>query len=132
MTLTTEARFAYSDPHEKDLATESYQASPQAWISFAYEDADGPGRFETSPRPGPQAPLGQSVGEVSDIAQSLGRDRRLLRSWQFKKFFGKNDVFRLTECVVFRIPNDLGHFRLGVTLKARGTSVERNRVKRAI
>jgi len=34
--------------------------------------------------------------------------------------------------VVFRIPNERGHFRLGVTLKARGTSVERNRVKRTV
>jgi ribonuclease P protein component len=34
--------------------------------------------------------------------------------------------------VVFRIPNELGHFRLGITLKARGTSIERNQVKRAI
>lgn len=34
--------------------------------------------------------------------------------------------------MVFRIPNEQGEFRLGITLKARGTSVERNRVKRAI
>ena len=33
---------------------------------------------------------------------------------------------------MFRIPNELGHFRLGVTLKARGSSVERNKVKRTI
>ena len=30
------------------------------------------------------------------------------------------------------MPNELGHFRLGITLKARGMSVERNRVKRQI
>ena len=35
-------------------------------------------------------------------------------------------------CIVFRIPNDLGHFRLGITLKTRATSVERNRVKRVV
>jgi ribonuclease P protein component len=34
--------------------------------------------------------------------------------------------------VIFRIPNDLDHFRLGITLKARGTSVGRNRVKRQV
>jgi ribonuclease P protein component len=34
--------------------------------------------------------------------------------------------------VIFRVPNDLGHFRLGITLKARGSSIERNRVKRQI
>ena len=41
-------------------------------------------------------------------------------------------MFRLSECTVFRVPNDLGHFRLGITLKARGSSVERNKVKRQI
>jgi ribonuclease P protein component len=41
-------------------------------------------------------------------------------------------VFRLKECTIFRIPNELGHFRLGITLKARGTSLDRNRVKRTI
>ncbi len=30
------------------------------------------------------------------------------------------------------MPNELGHFRLGITLKARGSSVERNQVKRRI
>ena len=124
--------FANSDDHEKNLATESYQAAPQAWLSRAHEISHRPGRAEASPRQRPQAPRGESRGEVSDIAQSLGKERRLLRSWEFKKFFGKNEVFRLSECVVFRIPNELGHFRLGVTLKARGSSVERNRVKRTI
>jgi len=30
------------------------------------------------------------------------------------------------------VKNDLGHFRLGITLKARGTSLDRNKTKRAI
>lgn len=30
------------------------------------------------------------------------------------------------------MPNELGHFRLGITLKARGSSIERNRVKRQV
>jgi ribonuclease P protein component len=34
--------------------------------------------------------------------------------------------------VIFRVPNELGHFRVGITMKARGMSVERNRVKRQI
>lgn len=41
-------------------------------------------------------------------------------------------MLRLPECVVFRIANHLGHFRLGITVKARCNSVERNRVKRQI
>lgn len=34
--------------------------------------------------------------------------------------------------MVFRIPNEHAHFRLGISLKARGTSIERNQVKRQI
>jgi ribonuclease P protein component len=30
------------------------------------------------------------------------------------------------------VKNSLGHFRLGITLKARGSSLQRNRVKRQI
>jgi ribonuclease P protein component len=41
-------------------------------------------------------------------------------------------VIKLSECVIFRIPNELGHFRLGITLKARGSSLDRNRTKRQI
>ena len=38
----------------------------------------------------------------------------------------------MPECTFFRIKNDLGHFRLGITLKARGSSLDRNKTKRAI
>lgn len=65
-------------------------------------------------------------------SESLGFDHRLHHPWQYRLFFNQSQVIRLGECVIFRIPNDHGHFRLGITLKARGTSVERNRVKRAI
>lgn len=39
---------------------------------------------------------------------------------------------RLRECAIFRLPNELGYFRLGVTIKTKCNSVERNRVKRTI
>jgi ribonuclease P protein component len=65
-------------------------------------------------------------------AFSLSYAHRLHHPWQYRKFFGGAEVFRLGECTVFRIPNELGHFRLGITMKARGSSVERNRVKRQI
>ncbi len=63
---------------------------------------------------------------------SLGFERRLHFRWEFLKFFDRSDVLRLSECTLFRIPNDTGHFRLGITLKARGSSLERNRLKRQI
>jgi ribonuclease P protein component len=65
-------------------------------------------------------------------SQSLSHERRLHHNWEYRRFFNQSELFRLSECLVFRIKNDLGHFRLGITLKARGTSLERNRVKRQI
>lgn len=69
---------------------------------------------------------------ASQPSQKLSFDRRLHYSWEYRQFFDQSKVFRSSECILFRIPNQLGHFRLGITLKARGTSVERNRVKRQL
>lgn len=63
---------------------------------------------------------------------SLSYERRLHQRWEFVRFFSQSQVIRLSECVIFRIPNTLGHFRLGITLKARGTSLGRNQTKRAV
>lgn len=64
--------------------------------------------------------------------KNLSFERRLHHPWEYKRFFGHSEVIRLSHCTIFRIPNELDHFRLGITLKARGSSVERNRVKRRI
>ncbi|HAR43032.1 MAG TPA: ribonuclease P protein component [Bdellovibrionales bacterium] len=68
----------------------------------------------------------------SDRTQALTPKKRLLHSWEYRRFFNQSSVFRLSECIIFRIPNDLGHFRLGITLKAKGSSVDRNKTKRQI
>ena len=65
-------------------------------------------------------------------SQKFSPEKRLHYPWEYRKFFGTSEVFRASECTIFRIPNARGHFRLGVTLKARGNSVERNRTKRRI
>ena len=64
--------------------------------------------------------------------ECLTPDHRIHYKWEYRRFFGKSEVFRLSECTLFRIENQYGHFRLGITLKARGSSVERNRVKRVV
>ncbi len=66
------------------------------------------------------------------MSQAFGYDFRLHYPWEYRKFFSNNQVFRLRECTVFRIPNTVGHFRLGITFKARGSSLDRNRTKRQI
>ena len=62
----------------------------------------------------------------------FGPEYRLHYPWEYRRFFSGSQVLRLKDCTIFRIPNPLGHFRLGITIKARGGSVERNRVKRQI
>ena len=60
-------------------------------------------------------------------------ERRLHYPYEYRKFrVGEPEVFRLRECTVFRIPNDRGHYRLGITIKARINSVSRNSIKRQI
>lgn len=41
-------------------------------------------------------------------------------------------MFRFSECIVYRVKNEIGHFRLGMTIKAKGSSVDRNSTKRQI
>lgn len=57
---------------------------------------------------------------------------RLHYSWEYRRFFQNSQVIRLSRCTLFRVPNELGHFRVGISLKSRGRSVDRNRVKRQI
>lgn len=63
---------------------------------------------------------------------SLSRAYRLHHRWEFLRFFKNAELFRFSECLIFRIPNDQSHFRLGITFKTKASSVERNRVKRTI
>ena len=65
-------------------------------------------------------------------AFSFSPEYRLHYPWEYQKFFQNSEVLRLGECVIFRIPNSLGHFRLGITNKAKVNSVQRNRIKRTI
>lgn len=62
----------------------------------------------------------------------VNNSHRLVNRIEFLRFFDGAEVFRLNHCTIFKIKNDVGHYRLGITLKAKGTSVERNRVKRTI
>jgi ribonuclease P protein component len=63
---------------------------------------------------------------------SFGPEYRLHETWEYQRFFQGSDVLRLKDATIFRIANTYGHFRLGVTIKLKCTSVERNRVKRVL
>jgi ribonuclease P protein component len=50
----------------------------------------------------------------------------------FSVFFDKASFVRLKTCGLFYCPNDVGHPRLGITIKCRCSSVERVALKRTI
>lgn len=64
--------------------------------------------------------------------RSFGRGFRLHYRWEFLKFFESAEIYRLPYALIFRIPNQTGHFRLGITLKLRTSSIQRNSLKRQV
>ena len=69
---------------------------------------------------------------AASAPQALSYSHRLHQRLEFLRFFEGSEVHRLERCAVFRVPNSCGHFRLGVTFKARMNSVERNAIRRRI
>jgi ribonuclease P protein component len=67
-----------------------------------------------------------------ESAFSLPYPFRLHQRQEFLKFFEGSTVARLRKAIVFRVPNELGHFRLGITFKIKCSSVERNALRRRI
>jgi ribonuclease P protein component len=63
---------------------------------------------------------------------SLAFANRLHHRREFLQFFSGSEVYRLALSSVFRRPNQVGHFRLGVTFKVRLSSVERNAIRRRV
>ena len=63
----------------------------------------------------------------------LGRKMRLTRAGQFQLVFGANVRTAVGPLLVWALPNQLGHPRLGFAISRRvGTAVARNRIKRRL
>ena len=77
-------------------------------------------------------PARLSERSLECLDHSFGPHFRLHYPREYRRFFDQSTVFRLSECVIFRVPNQLEHYRVGITIKARGRSVDRNPVKRQI
>lgn len=60
------------------------------------------------------------------------KSARVRKRREYLQFFHQSDVKKLDGCVIFRVPNALGHARLGITVKAKTNSVLRNKIKRQI
>ena len=60
------------------------------------------------------------------------KEARVRKRKDYLKFFNRSETKRLGPCLIFKIPNVETQPRLGITVKARVNSVERNRIKRQI
>ncbi|MBN22105.1 MAG: ribonuclease P protein component [Bdellovibrionaceae bacterium] len=57
---------------------------------------------------------------------------RLHHKKEYLTFFRSEQVYRLKSCVIFRVRNSYGHFRLGMSVTSKFGSVKRNQVKRVV
>lgn len=60
------------------------------------------------------------------------KEARIRFRREYLEFFKGSTVHRLGSCLVFRIPNQKNHARLGITVKSRTNSVHRNKIKRTV
>lgn len=63
---------------------------------------------------------------------SLNTKERLHTQWDYQKFLKGSERISTPFGVVYRIPNELGYPRLGLTVKNSQGSVKRNLMKRAL
>ena len=66
------------------------------------------------------------------VGLSFKKSARILKRRDYLNFFNQSDVKRLGVCVVFRLKNQTGSARLGMTIKIKQGSVVRNKIKRQI
>ena len=72
------------------------------------------------------------VHSGSSVDLTFGYYKRLHSRVEYLRFFQESEVFRFPEVQIFGVKNQTNHFRVGITLKAKGSSVERNNIKRTI
>jgi ribonuclease P protein component len=66
------------------------------------------------------------------VDRSFGFAKRFHYRRDYLRIFSQSERLALPSCRVFRLLNDSGHFRLGVTVKTKANAVVRNRIKRTI
>ena len=63
---------------------------------------------------------------------SYSRSKRLLKRADFTRLFSGSQCFRRSCFSVYRMPQEFGIPRLGITFKLKASSVGRNRIKRLL
>lgn len=74
-----------------------------------------------------------SLPEAPETDQRFPRKYRLTTRRQFVEVYNRGRKARRSSMIVFGLPNEAGHCRLGLTVTRRvGSAVARNRVKRVL
>ena len=118
-----------SDYAEENLSTKQPPAREKARLQGANGDEKRPGRLETTPRQGSQAPDGSTL-----LRFDLPKETRLAKRAEFLRVYEQGRRIEGRFMTVFILPNGGDLQRLGVTAtkKAIGKAHDRNRAKRLL
>jgi ribonuclease P protein component len=118
-----------SDYAEENLSTKQPPPREKARLQGSNGDEKRPGRSETTPRQGPQAPDGSAL-----LRFDLPKETRLAKRAEFLRVYEQGKRIEGRFMTVFILPNGGNLQRLGVTAtkKAIGKAHDRNRAKRLL
>jgi ribonuclease P protein component len=118
-----------SDNAEENISTEQSPTRQKARLPRPDGDQERPGRSETTPRQGPQAPDAAAL-----LSFDFPKEARLRKRAEFLRVYDKGTRIEGRYLTVFVLPNGLGRHRVGITAtrKAIGKAHDRNRAKRLL
>ena len=119
-----------SDNAEENLSTEQPPPREKARLPRPHGDQERPGRAETPPREGPQAPDGAAL-----LSFAHPKEARLRKRAEFLRVYEGGKRIEGRFMTVFLLPNGLDRHRAGITAtkKAIGNKAhDRNRAKRLL
>jgi len=118
-----------SDYAEENFSTKQSPTRKKARIQSTHGDQERPGRSETPPRQGPQAPDASALLDFE-----FPKEARLRKRAEFLRVYEQGTRIEGRYMTVFILPNRLGWHRVGITAtrKAIGKAHDRNRAKRLL
>jgi ribonuclease P protein component len=119
-----------SDYAKENISTKQPATRKEARLSRPDGDKERPGRSQTPPSEGPQAPDSQAL-----LSFRLPKEARIAKRSEFQKVYEHGTRFEGRFMTVFILPGEQPIHRLGVTAtkKAIGTKAhDRNRAKRLL
>ena len=114
---------------EEDFSTKQPKTRQKARVPVPHGDQERPGRAETPPGQGPQAPDAAAL-----LSFDFPKEARLRKRAEFLRVYSEGTRIEGRYMTVFILPNGLGRHRVGITAtkKAIGKAHDRNRAKRLL